>query len=303
VSDALEHEAPCQSQACSPAQNDLTEESEQCGEDPEVTQGLAISLQTAQDEGRLQFTEMADEWDMLESHSVQGGSLLAHRSNGVGKNGSVRRQADQPLASKENQVGGQGMVRAGRKIENVGGQAMDEWADMNGNRGGRPIPSDSVVSAHPPFSQLTTSDWVDDIDPSEGHLAENPISGERPMEEKPTHLLKSLLPESQSGWWEVDAKGKGLVAKFRWRVPHGSDGPERQTLLFPKFTPDQIKTLEEKAFDEAVGILRERIASDLQKFSLDPARQGKAFTAAEKLGICLDCVPGLQPCTHAPLPF
>jgi hypothetical protein len=81
-------------------------------------------------------------------------------------------------------------------------------------------------------------------------------------------------------------KGNGLVTRFRWRDPH------RQTLLFPKFTAEQLKNLDQNAFDDAARIVCERIISDLQKFSLEPARQDKARAVAEKLGICLGSIAG-----------
>ena len=43
------------------------------------------------------------------------------------------------------------------------------------------------------------------------------IPGQQPADGQGASWLKSLLPEPQSGWWEVSVKGKGFAVKFRWR--------------------------------------------------------------------------------------
>jgi hypothetical protein len=93
-----------------------------------------------------------------------------------------------------------------------------------------------------------------------------------------TGWLKSLLPEPQSGWWEVNVKGKGFAVKFRWR------DAARQTLLFPQITGAQFIALKQSGSEEAARILRERISANLQSFLLDPTKRDKALIVARKLG-------------------
>jgi hypothetical protein len=97
--------------------------------------------------------------------------------------------------------------------------------------------------------------------------------------------LKSVLPKSQTGWWEVAVKGKGLTVKFRWR------DPERQTLIFPQITGQQFEILRKCDYGEAVRITGEQIALHLRNLSLDPAKRDKALLAAQKLGIDLEGCP------------
>lgn len=94
--------------------------------------------------------------------------------------------------------------------------------------------------------------------------------------------LKSLLPEPQSGWWEVNVKGKGFAVKFRWR------DTARQTLLFPQITGAQFIVFKQSGSEETARILHERISASLHNFLLDPAKRDKALIVARKLGTNLD---------------
>jgi hypothetical protein len=96
------------------------------------------------------------------------------------------------------------------------------------------------------------------------------------------HWLKSLLPEPQSGWWEVNVKGKGFAVKFRWR------DTARQTLLFPQITGEEFTSLKQRGSEESARILRERISANLHDFLLDTAKRDKALIVARKLGTYLD---------------
>lgn len=153
--------------------------------------------------------------------------------------------------------GGRTMGRRVGKAGQEGGRHSDAGMDANSNQGARLARVILLSSAHP-----APHAWVG-------------------RDGQATNWLKSLLPESQNGWWEVDVKGKGLAIKFRWR------DPRRRTLLFPLLTSEQFKTLKESKSEEASRILRERIAANLQNFFLDPAKRDKALVAAKKLGI--DC--------------
>jgi hypothetical protein len=110
---------------------------------------------------------------------------------------------------------------------------------------------------------------------------DNTIHGQQPADGQAASWIKSLLPEPQSGWWEVGVRGKGFAVKFRWR------DADRQTLLFPQITGAQFIALTQSGSLEAARILRERISADLHNFLLDPARRGKALAVAAKLGIDL----------------
>ena len=94
--------------------------------------------------------------------------------------------------------------------------------------------------------------------------------------------LKGLLPEPQSGWWEVGVKGKGFAVKFRWR------DTVRQTLLFPQITAEEFTSLKQSGSEESARILRERISANLHSFLLDPTKRDKALIFARKLGTNLD---------------
>lgn len=99
--------------------------------------------------------------------------------------------------------------------------------------------------------------------------------------------LKSLLPESQNGWWEVGVKGKGFAVKFRWR------DTDRQTLIFPQISREEFTSLSQSEPEKASGILRERIITNLHSFLPDPAKRDKALAVAARLGIDLS-VPAVH---------
>jgi hypothetical protein len=120
-----------------------------------------------------------------------------------------------------------------------------------------------------------------------GHPLEDGMSATANKGGQAASWLKSLLPESQNGWWEVSVKGKGFAVKFRWR------DADRQTLLFPQVTDAQFIALTQSASEEAAIILHDRITANLHSFLLDPAKREKALVVAAKLGINLS-VPAVH---------
>jgi hypothetical protein len=125
---------------------------------------------------------------------------------------------------------------------------------------------------------------VGNVATPENPTLDDTISAEQPADGQAANWLKSLLPESQSGWWEVQAKGKGFAVKFRWR------DTDRQTLLFPQITGTQFVVLKESGSGETARILRQRITTNLHSFLLDPDKRDKALVVARKLEIDLETV-------------
>lgn len=111
-------------------------------------------------------------------------------------------------------------------------------------------------------------------------------SAEQTPDDQSAQWLKSLLPEASSGngWWEVRAKPKGFALMFRWR------DPDLQVLTLHSVTRDQLEALKHidtESENGAKSRIWEQIVVSLHKLSLDPAKCGKARTAAEKLRINL----------------
>jgi len=120
-----------------------------------------------------------------------------------------------------------------------------------------------------------------------GHPSDDGTSAAYNKDGQAARWLKSLMPEPQSGWWEVSVKGKGFAVKFRWR------DTARKTLLFPQITGEEFTSLKHSGSEEAARILRERISANLHGFLLDPAKRDKALAVAAKLGIDLS-VPAVH---------
>lgn len=170
-------------------------------------------------------------------------------------------------------------------LPSEGGQPSRNGVGTDEKWGGQPAQVISLFAAHPkPHNSATTQVG----NPATAEEVGNPAPQEdnKPLNEQmggqAAEWLKSVLPKSQTGWWEVAAKGKGLTVKFRWR------DPERQTLLFPQITSQQFDILRKSDYAEAVRITGEQIALHLRNLSLDPAKRDKALLAAQKLGIDLD---------------
>jgi len=133
-----------------------------------------------------------------------------------------------------------------------------------------------------PQSGQVTDERVGKTGKKSGHPSDDGTKATCNKDGQATRWLKSLMPESQSGWWEVNVKGKGFAVKFRWR------DTARQTLLFPQITGEEFTSLKQSGSEEAARILRERISANLHNFLLDPAKRDKALIVARKLGTNLD---------------
>ena len=127
-----------------------------------------------------------------------------------------------------------------------------------------------------------TDEGVGKTGKKSGHPSEDGTSAACNKDGQAASWLKGLLPEPQSGWWEVSVKGKGFAIKFRWR------DTARQTLLFPQITAEEFTSLKQSGSEKAARILRKRISANLQNFLLDPAKRDKALIVAWKLGTNLD---------------
>jgi len=114
-----------------------------------------------------------------------------------------------------------------------------------------------------------------------GQSSDSVISSSDSQGGQAASWLKSLLPVSQSGWWEVGVKGKGFAVKFRWR------DTDRQTLLFPQINHEEFTVLSNSGPEEATRILRERIIANLHSFLFNPSKRDKALAVAAKLSIDL----------------
>jgi hypothetical protein len=105
--------------------------------------------------------------------------------------------------------------------------------------------------------------------------------------------LKNLLPklaEGMTGWWEVEARGKGFGVKFRWRAKG------QQTLTFARVSRAAFQKLVKLRgqtiqigggiYDKAEWYLRDWIGgqlADLQR-GRDRERRDKARQVATRLG-------------------
>ena len=235
------------------------------------------------------------------SDRAQGGQDIGARVGKIGKVGgqtsvdsnqvgqiakeSGRAQRGQLVdgrVGKAEKKGGQvTSVRVG-KTPKRGGQASDEGMSVNGAWGAQIAQLIPLSSTHPNFPA-----WVGKAATPKNPAPDDAIPGRQPADGQATSWIKSLLPESQSGWWEVGVRGKGFSVRFRWR------DAVRQTLLFPRITVEEFTSLKQSDFEEAARILRERISANLRSFLLDPARRGKALAVAAKLGIDLS-VPAVH---------
>jgi hypothetical protein len=130
-------------------------------------------------------------------------------------------------------------------------------------------------------SGQVTDERVGKTEKKSGHPSDDGTSATYNKDGQAARWLKSLMPEPQSGWWEVNVKGKGFAVKFRWR------DTSRQTLLFPQITGEEFISLKQSGSREAARILRERISANLHGFLLDPAKRDKTLAVAAKLGIDL----------------
>jgi hypothetical protein len=127
-----------------------------------------------------------------------------------------------------------------------------------------------------------TDEGVGKTGKKSGHPSEDGTRAICNKEGQAASWLKGLLPDPQSGWWEVGVKGKGFAVKFRWR------DTARQTLLFPQITAEEFTSLKQSGYEESARILRERINANLYDFLLYQAKRDKALIVARKLGTNLD---------------
>ena len=161
-----------------------------------------------------------------------------------------------------------------------GGQLSDDGMSENDGQDGQIAQVISLAPAHP-----NSGAGVGDAATPANPTPDDAFHGLQPADRQDASWLKSLLPEPQSGWWEVSVKGKGFAVKFRWR------DTERQTLLFPQITGEHFIALKQNRSEEAARILRERISANLHSFLLNPAKRDKALAVAVKLGIDLPYPP------------
>ena len=158
--------------------------------------------------------------------------------------GEYDETGEQPCAAQANEdirMGGQVIGKGIGKPRKKSGQPLsDKGMSTNGNEGGQLA---QVILLSP--SHTNPRLWVGNAATSENLMLDDAISGEQPADGKAAHWLKRLLPESQSGWWEVGFKGKGFTVKFRWR------DTSRQTLLFPQITGKEFRNLRQSGDVEA----------------------------------------------------
>jgi hypothetical protein len=95
--------------------------------------------------------------------------------------------------------------------------------------------------------------------------------------------LKSLLPDAESGWWDVRQEDQGFVIKFRWRA-----AGKQPNQTFPRISREQFQKLKEMKPDECIAELGERVAGHLDDLQFDPKRRGRARLVAERIGFRLE---------------
>jgi hypothetical protein len=95
--------------------------------------------------------------------------------------------------------------------------------------------------------------------------------------------LWSPLPKPSSGWWDVDASGKGFVIKQRWRVSR-----KQETQTYPRVSREQFLTLKGMNYGSAKETIADTIAGHLDDIiatDRDRSRRDKARRAAARLDI------------------
>jgi hypothetical protein len=197
------------------------------------------------------------------------GAAEKHPAQASATGGQIAEESDRAQ-------GGQVIDERVGNTGNEGGQASDDGMNTNDNQGGQTALVISRSSAH-----SNSSAGVGGAATQSTPAPDDAIPGQQPADGQAASWLKSLLPESQSGWWEVNVKGKGFAVKFRWR------DTDRQTLLFPQITGAQFIDLKQSGSEEAARILRERIIANIHSFLLNLSKRDKALTVAAKLGIDL----------------
>jgi hypothetical protein len=211
------------------------------------------------------------------------------QNNGVesGPQGAAEKQPAQASArggqianESDRAQGGQVADERVGKTGKDGGRHSHAEMNTNDNQGGQIAPVIPQSSAHP-----NSSARVGDTLTPENPAPDDVIAHHQLMDGQAASWLKSLLPEPQNGWWEVNVKGRGFAVKFRWR------DTDRQTLLFPQITVEQLIALKQSDSEEAARTLRERISANLHNFLLNPARRDKALAVAAKLSIDLPYPP------------
>lgn len=171
----------------------------------------------------------------------QSSRTTGSRQNRVGEYDETGEQPCAAQANEDIRMGGQVIGKGIGKPRKKSGQPLsDKGMSTNGNEGGQLA---QVILLSP--SHTNPRLWVGNAATSENLMLDDAISGEQPADGKAAHWLKRLLPESQSGWWEVGFKGKGFTVKFRWR------DTSRQTLLFPQITGKEFRNLRQSGDVEA----------------------------------------------------
>lgn len=171
------------------------------------------------------------------------------------------------------------LLRDKSGLPSESGQPPQNGTGTDGKRSGQSAQVISLFAAYPkPQARVDIPATTEVGNPA---TTEDNTSSDDQMGGQAAEWLKGVLPKSQTGWWEVAARGRGFTVKFRWR------DPERQTLIFPQITGQQFDILRKSDYAEAVRITGEQIALHLRGLSLDPAKRDKALLAAQKLGIDL----------------
>jgi hypothetical protein len=95
--------------------------------------------------------------------------------------------------------------------------------------------------------------------------------------------VKSLLPGTRDGWWDVAENGKGFKIHFRWR-----DGSKQLNLPFPRISAEQFQRLKEATNERAKFLIADRIYGHIEDLcSPGSARIDRARTVAARIGFAL----------------
>ncbi len=106
------------------------------------------------------------------------------------------------------------------------------------------------------------------------------LTSEQQASEQAAEWLHGLLPQADSGWWEVRPEGRGFTMKFRWRT-----AGKQITQPFPRVSRRQYQFLKESDHEQAIERITEHIAGHLEDLLFDPRRRDRARVAATRIGL------------------
>jgi hypothetical protein len=187
-------------------------------------------------------------------------------------------QVCSPAQNDRSDCGEQAKSHWGEQAKSYRGERHSKCAAGNEQSGGELAAASDGVSKSESLSAQSGAQWGER--PGEQGKKDCEAVGAQPL--RASQWLKSILPEATNGWWDVRNKGNGTTVKFRWRDP----GLQVVTLL--RVTGEQLETLKQSDYEDAKGMIREKISLRLHNLSLDPTKHNKAMIAARKLGIDLD---------------